>query len=117
MTTHIENSDRGLTINKSLAWTIVTSLAAALFWYASTTQSMKSSIEQINSALASIEGARRADLVETKQLEGRVRVLENDSTKQAAQYEGLAKSIEELKLAQKETNELLRQLIRGSAAK
>lgn len=119
MAQHIENSDRGLTINRSLAWTIVTSLVVAVFWGGSTVQGTRSSIESLTQAVIALDKDRKDGQAEAKgeraQIEGRVRSLENGATRQSAQYDSLSRSIDELKAAQNETNALLRQLMQRSA--
>ena len=109
-TQHIENSDRGFTINNGLAWTIVTSLALAVFWGGTTIQGMRSSIEALATSLTERRDEQREAKAERSQMDVRVRSLENDRGKQTVQYENVSSDLKDLKAAQAEMNMLLRQL-------
>ena len=56
----IENSERGITINKALAWTMLVSVAGLIWWGGGTLATLQSAAERASSA----------------QLEARIRVLD-----------------------------------------
>ena len=100
----IENSDRGITFNKQLAWTMLAALVAVV-WYGGTTISgLQNSVEN----LVILSGETR---VSASGLESRIRALEVTSTRQDARFDALSRSLEEVKSAQRESNDLLRQII------
>jgi len=105
--TLIENSDRGVTLNKGLAWSVLVVLAT-LIWYAASTvagltQSVGAQIDLIRDAAVS-----------RGQLEIRVRVLENTAASTQSDLRNLSILMDELKQEQRETNTLLRQLNKPS---
>jgi hypothetical protein len=101
-TIRIENSDRGVTLNKSLAWTVGCGLIGAGLYVGLSIATMTTKLDE------SARGAVAAT-AERSQLEIRVRVLENNFSRQDAQFVALANSLEELKSEQRETNKLLRE--------
>jgi hypothetical protein len=102
--TRIENSDRGVTLNKSLAWTIGTGLIGAGLYVGFTIASLTTSVEAQGAKIS--EGS-----ADRSQIEYRVRSLETNAAGIAVQFSNLASGLEEVKSAQRETNSLLRQLI------
>ena len=48
MTHHIENSDRGLTISKPLAWSMATGLALAALWLGTEVGSIRTELRTVN---------------------------------------------------------------------
>ena len=69
----IENSERGITINKTLAWTMLVGLATLFFWGGTTVAGLQSATSQLNAAVAElkIDSTRRNDAIDA-----RVRSLE-----------------------------------------
>lgn len=118
----IENSDRGITLNKQLAWTILVALVLGSMWVGSTVTGLQNSTENLIKSLAEMsakiesEKATTANLVANERqfgaaLEARIRALEVTSTRQDARFDALSRSLEEVKSAQRESNDLLRQII------
>lgn len=107
----IENSDRGLTINKSLAWTIVSALVLAGVWVGIQTATMASGIEDLKEDLdkAVVQAATEAD--KRDRLAARVRALEAKSAARDASYAHLSRSLSDLQQQLGENNQLLRQLL------
>lgn len=70
----IENSDRGITLNKSLAWTILTVLIGSGFYFGSELRGMS---ENIKSAATVADGAA----IERRAIESRVRSLEQSKAR------------------------------------
>ena len=87
---HIENSDRGITLNKSLAWTILSALAILIWWGGATLADLRSSTSMLAEALGENKQANVS-------VEGRVRVLENGQARGDVQFESLSSSINEIK--------------------
>ena len=111
----IENSDRGITMNKQLAWAIATSLSIGGFWIGTTVMGLQVTTARFSADLVDSRAAISADIATEKQaamvLEARVRTLEVSTTRQDARYDALSRSLDELKSQQRETNDLLRQMM------
>lgn len=107
MKQHIENSDRGLTINKSLAWTMACGLIGVGLYLGTGMATLSSGLSQIQEATDAASTARLS-------LEVRVRALENESARSVARFEGFSRSLDEIKDDQKENNRLLRALLNQS---
>ena len=101
--TLVESGDRGVTLNKALAWSILVVLASLIFYAGSTVSGLTQSVETQNELI-------RDAAVSRGQLEVRVRVLENAAASTLAEFRSINSTLEEMKLAQRETNALLRQL-------
>jgi len=110
----IENSDRGLTINKSLGWTIGCGLLLGGMWVGTNVTQLSSATEGLTAALVRTEAAasndRTANAAVASAIEARVRALENLTTRQDARFDALSRSMDELKEQQRETNTLLRRM-------
>lgn len=110
--TMIENSDRGLTINKGLAWTMVSGLVVAGIWVGVQTATLSSGIKTLQDDLTDaiqsqeIEGNRRDALA------ARVRTLETKSAARDASFQHLGSSLQEMKSQLSENNRLLREMLR-----
>lgn len=104
----IENSDRGITLNKALAWTMAVGLISAGLTVGVNLAGLQSAV-----TLQAEQSAIAAN--ERKDLDGRLRVVENSDAKRGVEFAYLRDTIEEMKRVQKETNDLLRGLLRGDA--
>ena len=102
----IENSDRGITLAKPLAWSMLVAIIGAVWFGASTIAGLTSATQGVTSALAVMQASNG-------QIEGRVRALENNASRQDARFDGLKQSLDEVKSQQRETNELLRKILQG----
>lgn len=102
----IENSDRGITLAKPLAWTMLVSVIGTVWYGGSTVASLSHSTQSMVTAVSAQQAA-------IAQVETRVRALENNASRQDARFDGLKQSLDEVKMAQRETNTLLRELTRG----
>lgn len=107
----IETSDRGITLNKSLAWTMLSALAVLIWWGGSTVSKMDFTIGSLVKSTDTTAKSIAEERLASQALEARVRLLENSSTRQDARFESLYQSLEEVKQGQKETNSLLRQVL------
>lgn len=102
----IENSDRGITLNKGLAWTILMALVSGVWWGGATITRLQSDVQSLTAAVSE----RRS---ENGGLEGRVRALENGSSRTDAQLDSLGQALSEIRAEQRATNDLLRRLVAG----
>ena len=101
----IENSDRGITLNKGLAWTVGTGLIGAGLYVGLTIAGLTTALDNQNEQI--LEGRQSRIGIEL-----RVRALENRAAGTEVQFQNLSSGLEEVKAAQRETNALLRQLVR-----
>ncbi len=106
----IENNERGITINKALAWTMLVSVAGLIWWGGGTLASLQGAADRLTSALTETREMIMAESASAAQLEARVRTLENSATRQDVRFDALSMSINELKQQARETNTLLREL-------
>lgn len=109
----IENSDRGITLNKQLAWGMLCVIVSLVWYGGSTVQGLRAATENLDKATAEIRVTASDDRRSNNLLADRVRILESNQSRQEAVNEALKLSVEEVKVAQRETNSLLRQLIEG----
>lgn len=100
----IENSDRGITLAKPLAWTMLVSVVGAVWFGGSTVASLSQSTQSVINALAAVQATSAS-------VEARVRTLENNASRQDARFDALKDALDEVKSVQNETNALLRQLM------
>ena len=105
-----ETTERGITINKALAWTILVSVIGLIWWGGGTRASLQGAADRLTSALTDTREMIMAERASSAQLEARVRVLENSATRQDVRFDALSLSINELKLQAREANTLLREL-------
>ena len=106
----IENNERGITINKALAWTMLVSATGLIWWGGGTLASLQGAADRLTSALTESREMIMVERASSAQLEARVRVLENSATRQDTRFDALSLSINELKQQARETNALLREL-------
>lgn len=104
MTQRIENSDRGITLNKGLAWTMACGMVGAGLWVGIQLASVTTGMDQMSRNSADATAARLS-------LEVRIRALENSATQTRVQYETLYQTMQEIKTDQRESNELLRRIL------
>jgi septal ring factor EnvC (AmiA/AmiB activator) len=106
----IENSERGVTLNKTLAWSLLVSLIS-LVWYGGTTVSnLQNATNSVSKTLADMRELNALDRRNAVELEARIRQLENNASRTSAEFSALKEGLDEVKQAQRETNMLLRQL-------
>ena len=106
----IESTDRGITIHKALAWTMLVTVAGLIWWGGGTLASLQGAADRLTTALMETREMILAERASTAQLEARVRALENSATRQDVRFDALSVSIDELKQQARETNTLLREL-------
>ena len=88
----IENSDRGITLNKQLAWTIGVGLICAGLYVGLTIATLSTQMEQSRAAWAEAGIARQ-------QLETRVRAVEINQASQTSDLRAIQVGISEIKAA------------------
>ena len=106
----IETNDRGITINKALAWTMLVSVAGLIWWGGGTLASLQGAADRLTLALTETREMIVAERASSAQLEARVRALETSAARQDTRFDALSVSINELKQQARETNALLREL-------
>ena len=106
----IENNDRGITINKALAWTMLVSVTGLIWWGGGTLASLQSAADRLTLALTETREMIVVERASSAQLEARVRALETSAARQDTRFDALSVSINELKSQARETNTLLREL-------
>lgn len=100
----IENSDRGITLAKPLAWSMLCSVVAAVWWGGSTVSGLSNSIQAVTNVLTSLQAVNI-------QMDVRVRALESASASSLTRYEYLKQTLDEVKAQQTENTALLRQIL------
>ena len=106
----IDSTDRGIAINKALAWTMLVTVAGLLWWGGGTLASLQGAADRLTTALMETREMIVVERASSAQLEARVRALENSATRQDVRFDALSVSINELKQQARETNTLLREL-------
>ena len=106
----IERSERGITINTALAWTMLVSVIGLIWWGGGTLASLQSAADRLTAALTETREMIMAERASAAQLEARGRVLENSAARQDVRFDALSLLINELKQQARETNTLLREL-------
>ena len=106
----IDNTDRGITVNKALAWTMLVSVTGLIWWGGGTLASLQGAAERLTAALMETREMIVAERASSAQLEARVRTLENSAVRQDVRFDALSASIDELKQQARESNDLLREL-------
>lgn len=106
----IENSERGITLNKSLAWTMLAALVA-LVWYGGTTVArLQHATDAQTMTLSELRAALAADRGTMLALESRIRTLEQGSVRLDVRFDAMVAVIEDIRASQRETNDLLRRI-------
>lgn len=113
----IENSDRGVTLNKSLAWTMLAAIISLVWWGGATITALQSATQQLADSIKQTQTQQYRDTdTMSKQVaanDGRIRALEQSTARTVAQFESLSQAVSDVKTEQRQTNELLRQLLQG----
>ena len=103
-------NERGITINKALAWTMLVSVTGLIWWGGGTLASLQGAADRLTLALTETREMIVAERASSAQLEARVRALETSAARQDSRFDALPASINELKEQARETNTLLREL-------
>ena len=62
----IENSDRGITLNRSLAWTMLIAILSGAFWAGQTITALQGMSDRNAKAISEIVGSQALDRAESK---------------------------------------------------
>ncbi len=108
----IENSERGITINKTLGWGRLLSLISLVWFGGTTVANLKSLTDNLATAITETRQTVAEDQSIAAQIEARVRALETNASRTDAEFRALRQSLDEVKSAQRETHELLRRIAR-----
>lgn len=107
--TLIENSDRGFTINKTLGWTMLTAIVAAVFWFGQTISGLQHSTRATADLMGKLELTLATYQVDTRALEARLAKVEREAVRSDVNQATLSASLIEVKVALRELNDLLRE--------
>jgi len=107
----IENTDRGITLNKTLAWTMLVALVSLVWFGGTTVASLKASTDNLAASITEARQTATTDRQAAVRIEARVRALETNASRTGAEFEALRQSLNEVKSAQRETNDLLRRML------
>lgn len=107
----IENSERGVTLNKTLAWGMLLSLISLVWFGGTTVANLKSSTDNLASAITETRQMLSDDRKEAALIEARVRTLESNASRTGAEFNALRQSLNDVKATQQEMNNLLRQFL------
>lgn len=99
-----------IVINKPLAWSIVTALAAAFFWGGTTISDLRNAVQATNQIISEVKSDAKASNEKRERLEQRVQDLERSATRTDTVLATMAASIGEVKVAVNEMNGLLREI-------
>jgi hypothetical protein len=89
MSGHIENSDRGITLSKSLAWTLIVGLVGGGFWVGSSLSGLQSTVNTLSTSFSEIKAVNAAQTA-------RVTALERAQSRDAARMAELGRVLERI---------------------
>lgn len=99
-----------IVINKTLAWSIVVSLAAAIWWGGTTIADLSNAVQTTNQIITEVKADAKASNDKRERLEQRVQDLERSATRTDTVLATMAASLGEVKTAVNEMNGLLREI-------
>ena len=112
----IENSDRGITLNKTLAWVIVSALVMGAGGVGVQSATLTSGIEALQSDLDAVTRMLASEVSKrermTDRLTDRVRDLEIRGSARDTSFTNLSANMQEMQQQLKENNRLLIELLR-----
>ena len=103
-------NERGITINRALAWIMLVSVTGLIWWAGGSLASLQGAAARLTLALTETREMIVAERASSAQLEARVRALETSAARQDTRFDALSVSINELKSQARDTNTLLREL-------
>lgn len=106
-----------IVINKPLAWSIVSALAAAIWWGGTTISDLRNAVVTTNQIITEVKADAKASNDKRERLEQRVQDLERSATRTDTVLATMAASISEVKVAVNEMNGLLREISSKEAAR
>jgi hypothetical protein len=105
MSQMIENSDRGITVNKGVAWTIVTGLVAGGIWLGAELAGTKAALVNLNAMLVD---QQREGRIRNDALDLRVRTLETTRATDASEIVALRRDLSDFRQELRAVAALLR---------
>lgn len=103
----INNDDRGITLNKSLAWTMVVGLVAAGLWLGTETASTRGMVENLSLQ----QSERHAEtLAQRRETDVRLRALETSRATQDSELTALRRDLTDFRSELREAVQLLRRI-------
>lgn len=106
----IENSERGITVNKTLAWAMVTGLVMGGFFVGTEMSQTKTLLGEIKSAS---ETSRTEMKRVTTDIDARLRAVETNRASDASELRAVQREVNGLSQQVSELNALLRQYLQG----
>lgn len=97
--TMVESVDKGIAINKPLAWTMLVALVTLVFWGGQTVSDLQATTRNTAAILHEVKTSLEAANAERRALETRVMALERDATRSESGLSGLREDIGEMKAA------------------
>lgn len=114
----IENSDRGITLNKTLAWTVLVGLLGAGVLVGMQTATLTSGIAGLQGDLDAAIQTQATEVGKrdrmTDRLTDRLRALEIRGSARDTDFSNLSANMQDMQQQLKENNRLLRELLRQS---
>lgn len=104
----IENSERGITVNKTLAWAMVVGLVTGGLGVGRELGQTKTLLTEIKSAS---EASRIEMRVVTSDIDARLRAVETNRASDASEIRAVQREVNNLTRAVNENNSLLRQAL------
>jgi hypothetical protein len=113
----IENSDRGITLAKPLAWSIFIAIIGGGIWVGQQTGSVQSELVTVAGALSEIKAAQSVREERSQRdreaLDVRLRAVENSRVQDAAEINGLRRDLTDFRAELKEATSLFRNAVEG----
>lgn len=110
----IQSDERGVTLNKSLAWTVVVGLLMAGIWMGTVTSSTSAAVQNLKEALADQNSDNlrgdSANRGERRELDGRLRVMETLRATDTSELISLRREMSSLSEDIKQLNKSLQQV-------
>ncbi|MEH6834012.1 hypothetical protein [Falsihalocynthiibacter arcticus] len=107
----IENSDRGITLSRGLAWTIFVFLFSLSVTGIGAGVKFGTQMSQFSTAIDVLQASGTKRDERQEEYGSRIRSLENGASRDGARFESVMRDMQEVKAGLDETNRLLRQLL------
>ena len=115
----IENSDRGITLAKPLAWTILSGLVVAGIWIGQTSGELQTELGAVAKSLAGLEASQALsearDREDRRSFEDRLRAVETSRVQDTTELNALRRELTTFREELQEATDLLRTAIQTNA--
>lgn len=106
----IQNDERGITVNKSLAWTILGTMVLAGIWLGTETAGMKAAVQ----SLGTTQAQRHEETLQVRRdTDTRLRILENSRASDSSEINALRRDLTSFRADMQELKGLLRSVESG----